>query len=63
MRVSADVRRSSIREMRWSPQLGVRALTSCLDGNLVLEIKSALEDELRHELAGLKSEEAAVFAD
>src|SRR5206468_5848951 len=36
-------------------------LTSYLDGNLVLEIKSAVENELRDELAGLKPEEAAVL--
>jgi DNA topoisomerase-1 len=37
-------------------------LTSYLDGNLVLEIKSAVENELRDELGGLKPEEAAVLA-
>jgi DNA topoisomerase I len=37
-------------------------LTSYLDGNLVLEIKSAVESELRDELGGLKPEEAAVLA-
>jgi len=37
-------------------------LTSYLDGDLVLEIKSAVEDELRDELGGLKPEEAAVLA-
>jgi DNA topoisomerase-1 len=37
-------------------------LTSYMDGNLVLEIKSEVESELRHELAGLKPEEAAVLA-
>ena len=37
-------------------------LSSYLDGNLVLEIKSAVENELRHELGGLKPEEAAVLA-
>jgi DNA topoisomerase-1 len=37
-------------------------LTSYLDGNLVLEIKSAVESELRKELDGLKPEEAAVLA-
>jgi DNA topoisomerase I len=37
-------------------------LTSYLDGNLVLEIKSAVETELRDELEGLKPEEAAVLA-
>src|SRR5206468_9340137 len=36
-------------------------LSSYLDGNLVLEIKSAVENELRDELAGLKPEEAAVL--
>jgi DNA topoisomerase-1 len=37
-------------------------LTSYLDGKLVLEIKAAVENELRDELAGLKPEEAAVLA-
>jgi DNA topoisomerase-1 len=37
-------------------------LTSYLDGNLVLEIKSAVETELREELDGLTPEEAAVLA-
>jgi DNA topoisomerase-1 len=37
-------------------------LTSYLDGNLVLEIKKAVEDELREELSGLQPEEAAVLA-
>jgi DNA topoisomerase-1 len=37
-------------------------LTSYLDGNLVLEIKSAVETELRQDLDGLKPEEAAVLA-
>lgn len=37
-------------------------LTCYLDGNLVLEIKSAVENELRDELGGLKPEEAAVLA-
>lgn len=37
-------------------------LTSYLDGNLVLEIKSAVENELRDESGGLKPEEAAVLA-
>ena len=37
-------------------------LTSYLDGNLVLEIKSAVENELRDDLGGLKPEEAAVLA-
>ena len=37
-------------------------LTSYLDGNLVLQIKSAIENELRDELAGLQPEEAAVLA-
>jgi DNA topoisomerase-1 len=37
-------------------------LTSYLDGNLVLEIKSAVEAELREDLNGLKPEEAAVLA-
>jgi DNA topoisomerase IB len=37
-------------------------LTSYLDGNLVLEIKKAVEDELRDELSGLQPEEAAVLA-
>ena len=37
-------------------------LTSFFDGNLVLEIKKAVENELRDELDGLKPEEAAVLA-
>jgi DNA topoisomerase-1 len=37
-------------------------LTSYLDGNLMLEIKSAVEARLRDDLAGLKAEEAAVLA-
>jgi DNA topoisomerase-1 len=37
-------------------------LTSYLDGNLVLEIKSAVEAKLREDLNGLKPEEAAVLA-
>ena len=37
-------------------------LTSYLDGKLVLEIKAAVESELRDALAGLQSEEAAVLA-
>jgi len=37
-------------------------MTSYLDGNLVLEIKSAVENELREDLGGLKPEEAAVLA-
>ena len=37
-------------------------LTSYLDGNLVLEIKSAVESELREDLDRLKPEEAAVLA-
>jgi DNA topoisomerase-1 len=37
-------------------------LTSYLNGNLVLEIKSAVENELRDELDGLKPQEAAVLA-
>jgi DNA topoisomerase-1 len=37
-------------------------LTSYLNGNLVLEIKSAVETELRDALEGLKPEEAAVLA-
>jgi DNA topoisomerase I len=37
-------------------------LTSYLDGNLVLEIKSAVESELREDLGRLKPEEAAVLA-
>ena len=32
-----------------------------LDGNLLIEIKSEVEDELRDALAGLKPEEAAVL--
>jgi DNA topoisomerase I len=37
-------------------------LTSYMDGNLVLEIKSELENELREGLPALKPEEAAVLA-
>jgi DNA topoisomerase-1 len=37
-------------------------LTSYLDGNLVLEIKEAVENELRDALAELQPEEAAVLA-
>jgi len=37
-------------------------LTSYLDGKLVLEIKKAVENELRDELSGLRPEEAAVLA-
>src|SRR4051794_18194557 len=37
-------------------------LNSYLDGNLVLEIKSAVEDELRDALSGLQPEEATVLA-
>jgi DNA topoisomerase-1 len=37
-------------------------LTSYLNGNLVLEIKSAVENELRDDLDGLKPQEAAVLA-
>src|SRR3954470_21887109 len=37
-------------------------LTSYLDGNLVLEIKSAVESELRDALPGLHPEEASVLA-
>jgi DNA topoisomerase I len=37
-------------------------LTSYLDGNLVLEIKSAVENELRDEFGGLKPEETDVLA-
>ena len=37
-------------------------LTTYLDGNLVLEIKKAVENELRDELSGLQPEEAAVLA-
>jgi DNA topoisomerase I len=33
-----------------------------MDGNLLFEIKSVVEDELRDALAGLKPEEAAVLA-
>jgi DNA topoisomerase-1 len=33
-----------------------------MDGNLLIEIKSEVEDELRDALAGLKPEEAAVLA-
>ena len=37
-------------------------LSSYMDGNLLLEIKSELECDLRDALAGLKPEEAAVLA-
>ena len=37
-------------------------LTSYLDGNLMLEIKSEVESELRDDLPALKPEEAAVLA-
>jgi DNA topoisomerase-1 len=37
-------------------------LNSYLDGNLVLEIKTAVENELRETLSGLQPEEAAVLA-
>src|SRR4051812_8913541 len=37
-------------------------LTSYLDGNLILEIKSAIQSELRDDVIGLKPEEAAVLA-
>ena len=37
-------------------------LTSYLDGKLMLEIKAAVESELRDALAGLQPEEAAVLA-
>jgi len=37
-------------------------LTSYMDGNLILEIKSEVDRELRESLAGLKPEEAAVLA-
>jgi DNA topoisomerase I len=37
-------------------------LTSYLDGNLMLKIKSAVETRLRDDLSGLKPEEAAVLA-
>jgi DNA topoisomerase-1 len=37
-------------------------LTSYLNGNLVLEIRSAVESELRDALPGLYPEEAAVLA-
>jgi DNA topoisomerase I len=37
-------------------------LTSYLDGNLVLEIKEAIDNELRDALSGLQPEEAAVLA-
>ena len=37
-------------------------LDAYLDGNLVLEIKSKVENTLRDELAGLQPEEAAVLA-
>jgi DNA topoisomerase-1 len=37
-------------------------LTAYLDGNLLLEIKAAVETELRDDLDGLKPEEAAVLA-
>ena len=36
--------------------------TSYLDGKLVLEIKEAVENELRDALPGLQPEEAAVLA-
>ena len=37
-------------------------LTLYLDGKLMLEIKAAVESELRDALAGLQPEEAAVLA-
>jgi DNA topoisomerase-1 len=37
-------------------------LTSYLDGKLILEIKHAVENELRDALSGLQPEEAAVLA-
>lgn len=37
-------------------------LSSYLDGNLLLEIKSSVEEELRDELGSLRPEEAAVLA-
>src|SRR5712672_2654654 len=37
-------------------------LSSYMDGNLLLEIKSELEGDLRNALTGLKPEEAAVLA-
>jgi DNA topoisomerase-1 len=37
-------------------------MTSYLDGNLILEIKSAVETELRDDIEGLKPEEVAVLA-
>ena len=37
-------------------------LTTYLDGKLVLEIKAAVENELRDALPGLQPEEAAVLA-
>jgi DNA topoisomerase-1 len=37
-------------------------LTSYLDGKLLLEVKSAVESELREDLSHLKPEEAAVLA-
>src|SRR4029434_6235387 len=37
-------------------------LTSYLDGNLVLEIKSAVENELREDVDALNPEESAVLA-
>jgi DNA topoisomerase-1 len=37
-------------------------LSSYMDGNLLFEIKSVVEDKLRDELAGLKPQEAAVLA-
>ena len=37
-------------------------LNSYLDGSLVLEVKSEVENELRNALEGLKPEEAAVLA-
>ena len=38
-------------------------LSSYMDGNLLFEIKSEVEDELRDALAGLKPEEAAILRD
>jgi DNA topoisomerase I len=37
-------------------------LTSCLHGKLILELKHAVENELRDALSGLQPEEAAVLA-
>jgi DNA topoisomerase I len=37
-------------------------LSSYMDGNLLFEIKSEVEDELRNALASLRPEEAAVLA-